>query len=405
MIEFERARQQLMAQATQLASMQQVALVDALGMVLAEDVLSTIDVPPTDNSAVDGYAFALASREQAQDGLVVSQRVAAGQVADALAQGSAARIFTGAAVPHGADLVVMQEDVRVEGEHVFVSADVVLTAGKNIRRRGQDVQAGETIVSCGEKLTPWHLGLLASVGIARVTVFKPLRIGVLSTGDELQEPGEVAQAGKIFNSNRYLMLTLIRACGFEPIDGGKVADTAAATEAALARMAEQVDVVVTSGGVSVGEEDHVRAAVEALGSIALWKIAIKPGKPFAFGNLGEALFAGLPGNPSAVLVTFLVLLKPFLDRCQGRVSRDPVPRLLRCAFSMKPGRRQEYLRVQLSDDITGKGNGACLILHPNQSSGMLSSACWADGLAVLAPGKEIRVGDALPFLSFEELLR
>lgn len=401
MIEFELARQQLMAQAKPLAPIQHVALVDALGGVLAEDVVSAIDVPPADNSAVDGYAFALVSREQAQGEFSVSQRVAAGQVAGALVKGSAARIFTGAAVPQGADVVVMQEDVRVGGERVFVSADVSLSTGQNIRRRGQDVQAGDVIVSRGEKLTPWHLGLLASVGIDRVTVFRPLRIGVLSTGDELQEPGEAAQAGKIFNSNRYLMLALIRACGFEPMDGGTVADTAAETEAALSRMAEQVDVVVTSGGVSVGEEDHVRAAVEKLGAIALWKIAIKPGKPFAFGNLGAALFAGLPGNPSAVLVTFLVLLKPFLDRCQGRVSRDPVTRLLRCAFSVKPGRRQEYLRVQLSED----SHGACLVLHPNQSSGMLSSACWADGLAVLAPSTGINVGDLLPFLSFEELLR
>lgn len=401
MIEFTLACQQLMAQAAQLAAPQQVALTDALGMVLAEDVVSTIDVPPVDNSAVDGYAFALAARAPVQHGLVVSQRVAAGQVPDALVNGTAARVFTGAAVPLGADVVVMQEDVSVRDERVVLAEGAALTTGQNIRRRGQDIQAGEVILSCGEKLTPWHLGLLASVGIGCVTVFRPLRIGVLSTGDELLEPGESVQPGKIFNSNRYLMLGLIRACGFVAIDGGTVADTAKATQAALSRMAEQADVVVTSGGVSVGEEDHVRAAVEALGSITLWKIAIKPGKPFAFGHLGDARFAGLPGNPSAVLVTFLVLLKPFLDRCQGRVSRHPVSRLLRCAFSVKPGRRQEYLRVQLIDDA----DGACLVLHPNQSSGMLSSACWADGLAVLVPGVAINVGDTLPFLSFEELLR
>lgn len=400
MIEFEQARQQLMAQAAQLALPQQVLLTEALGMVLVEDVVSAIDVPPEDNSAVDGYAFALGAQDHGPEGLRVSQRVAAGQVPDALVMGTAARIFTGAAVPFGADVVVMQEDVSVAGERITFGEKVALTTGQNIRRRGQDVRAGGVILSCGEKLTPWHLGLLASVGIDCVTVFRPLRIGVLSTGDELQEPGEPAQPGKIFNSNRYLMLALIRACGFVPVDGGKVADTAEATEAALSRIAKQVDIVVTSGGVSVGEEDHVRAAVEKLGSIALWKIAIKPGKPFAFGHLGDALFAGLPGNPSAVLVTFLVLLKPFLDRCQGRLSRQSVPRLLRSTFSVRPSRRQEYLRVQLVDD----GDGACLALHPNQSSGMLSSACWADGLAVLAAGEGIDVGDILPFLSFEELL-
>lgn len=400
MIDFEQARQQLMADAALLASPQAVALTDALGMVLAQDVVSSIDVPPTDNSAVDGYALALGALDH--DDLMVSQRVAAGAVPETLMAGTAARIFTGASLPQGADLVVMQENVRVFGECIRVADKSTLASGQNIRRRGQDVQAGEVILSRGEKLTPWHLGLLASVGIDRVDVFRPLRIGVLSTGDELQEPGESAQPGKVFNSNRYLMLALIRACGFVPVDGGQVADTAAATQAALARMAEQVDIVVTSGGVSVGEEDHVRSAVEALGSIALWKIAIKPGKPFAFGNVGDALFAGLPGNPSAALVTFLVLLKPFLDRCQGRdEDRPPVSRLLRCVFSVKPGRRQEYLRVQLIDD----GGGACLALHPNQSSGMLSSACWADGLAVLAPDQEVSTGDRLAFLSFEELLR
>ena len=330
----------------------------------------------------------------------VSQRIAAGDMAAALQAGTAARIFTGAEVPAGADLVVMQEDCQRDAETVTVSPGE-RGVGDNIRARGQDVRAGDTVLTAGTKLLPWHLGLLASIGINDVNVYRPLRVAVLSTGDELQEPGEAPAPGKIFNSNRYQLLSLVQACGFDAIDGGRVADTAAATEQALQRMADQADIVVTTGGVSVGEEDHVRAAVEKLGELTLWRIAIKPGKPFAFGSVGTTLFAGLPGNPSAVLVTFLMLLKPFLDLCQGRVCRESTAQHLPIAFAVsKAGRRQEYLRVRVQQD----GAGTVLEKHPNQSSGMLSSACWADGLAVLPVGKRVAPGDVLEYFSFAQLL-
>ncbi|MDF1782183.1 MAG: molybdopterin molybdotransferase MoeA [Alcanivoracaceae bacterium] len=373
-------------------------LLEALGCVLAEDVVSGIDVPPADNSAVDGYAVRVMNATM--NALPISQRIPAGVPATPLTQASAARIFTGAEVPSGADAVVMQEDCSADESSVRLHQGVRVAPGDNIRPRGQDVKKGELVLAAGEKLLPWHLGLLASIGVDRVTVFTPLRVVVLSTGDELQEPGEPAAPGKIFNSNRYQLLGLLKACGFAGIDGGVVADTAVASEAALQRHAHHADVIVTTGGVSVGEEDHVRAAVEKLGELSLWKMAIKPGKPFAFGRVGEAIFAGLPGNPSAVLVTFLVLLKPFLDACQGRQMQRNTAQQLPVDFDAKPGKRQEYLRVR----VVEKDGRRVLVKHPNQSSGMLSSACWAEGLGVLPAGVSVSRGDDIAYWDFAELL-
>ena len=397
MIDVDQARAQLMAAAQQRAPVVRVPLRQALGRVLAVPVSSPVDVPPADNSAVDGYAVAGAPVSP----LPVSQRIAAGTVPERLAPGTAARIFTGATVPAGADRVVMQENCTLAQDRLMVSNADAVSAGANIRPRGQDVRAGEMVLAAGEKLLPWHLGLLASVGIGEVEVYAPLRVAVLSTGDELQEPGEPPEAGKIFNSNRYQLLALLQQCGFDAIDGGRVADDCDATEAALASLAHQADVVITSGGVSVGEEDHVRAAVQKLGELTLWKVAIKPGKPFAFGRIGEAVFAGLPGNPSALLVTFLVLLKPFLDRCQGRQNSALAMQTLPAGFTSRPGKRQEYLRVRVRDE----SGVATLEKHPNQSSGMLSSACWAEGLAVLPADVALEQGDRLAYMTFAELMR
>lgn len=399
MIPFAEAQQRLMARAHLLAAIERVALNDALHRVLAEDVVSRIDVPPADNSAVDGYAIATAGLESFS--LPVSQRIAAGDVPDKLQVGTTARIFTGATVPEGADAVVMQEDCSESAEGQVLLPERKIAYAENIRRRGQDIEAGSVVVARGEKLMPWHIGLLASVGVDDVSVYRPLRIAVLSTGDELQEPGEAPLPGKIFNSNRYQILALIRACGFVAIDGGYVADSFEATRNALMERATNVDMIVTSGGVSVGEEDHVRAAVDSVGHIDLWKIAIKPGKPFAFGRVGESLFAGLPGNPSAVLVTFLILLKPFLDICQGRSTSVLLAQKIAASFSLTPGKRQQYLRVRVID---AEGD-ARLEKHPNQSSGMLSSACWSDGLAVIPAGESVTEGEALSFYSFESLLK
>lgn len=383
----------LQSQATCLCAVETVALTAAAGRVLATDLISPIDVPPADNSAVDGYAL---RSHDANQSLPIRDRISAGMVPAPLAGNSAARIFTGAAVPPGADAVVMQEDCVVDADFVSLPA---VKAGANIRRRGQDVQAGAVVLTAGTVLTPWHLGLIASLGLAEVAVRKRLRVALLTTGSELQRPGEVPLPGKIFNSNSTLLGSLLEQVGCEVSDCGMVADSAEATAAALKRAAQSAQLIISTGGVSVGEEDHVRDAVARLGRIDLWKVAIKPGKPFAFGKVENSLFLGLPGNPAAVLVTFLLLVKPLLDRCRGVIAPAPVWYALPAAFEIgKAGKREEYLRVRVNAD-------GVLEAHPNQSSGMLSSACWAEGLARVPAGRTVAAGELVDFLPFAQLLR
>ncbi|MBZ2190388.1 molybdopterin molybdotransferase MoeA [Alcanivorax sp. JB21] len=398
MMSVDAALARLLAAVPAPPAVQTVPLGESLHHVLAETVFSAVTVPPSDNSAVDGYALRYADLATHPEGLPVSQRIPAGAMPLPLAPGSAARIFTGASVPEGADTVVMQEQCTVQDD-----AETVLPTearqGSNIRRQGQDIDAGAEVVAAGTRLTARHIGLLASVGLAQVRVFRPLRVAVLSTGDELAEPGEALAPGQIYNSNRFLLCALLREAGFVPVDMGRVADRRADTEAALARAAAEADLVLTTGGVSVGEEDHVRGAVLAQGALDLWRIAIKPGKPFAFGRVGEVPFMGLPGNPSAVLVTFMVLVLPWLRRAQCLAGDPHWPvTWLPAGFSVdKPGRRQEYLRVQ----VAGPAGAQQLVPHDNQSSGMLSSACWAHGLAVVPAETSVAVGDRLAFLRFE----
>ena len=376
----------------------EVPLLDALGRVLAESVVSPIDVPGADNSAMDGYALRLGDASQA---LPVSQRIPAGTVGSPLTRGTAARIFTGAAIPPGADAVVMQEDCSEVAGVVTVSGDV--SAGQNIRPRGQDIAAGETTLNKGRVLRPQDLGLLASVGCAKVKVFRPLRVAALSTGDELVEPGNSQLAeGEIYNSNRYTLAGLLRNLNMEMIDCGIVADNPEATSRALRDAASRADCVITTGGVSVGEEDHVKSQVEQLGHLRLWKLAIKPGKPLAFGSIGETPFIGLPGNPTSVFVTFCLIARPFLLKLQGAVEADP-PRLeARAAFSVeKPGIRQDYLRVTLEN--TEQGLQA--LIFPNQSSGVLSSVSHSNALAVVPPGTTVFKGDKVEILLLDSLAR
>lgn len=371
-------------------------LLDALGNVLAEDVISPVAVPPADNSAMDGYAL------RASDAglpLPVSQRIPAGAVGVVLQPVTAARIFTGAAIPPGADCVVMQENT-VEKEGVVTLSGPV-QVGQNIRPRGQDIEEAEIILSRGRVLRPQDLGLLASIGCAEVNVYRPLKVAVLSTGDELMEPGSgELPDGAIYNSNRYTLGGLLRGINMEFVDCGIVADDPEATAQALQEAAACADCIITSGGVSVGEEDHVKNQVERLGQLALWKLAIKPGKPLAFGQVDETPFIGLPGNPTSVFVTFCLIARPFLLKLQG-VDETPPPRLWATAeFTVtRAGNRQEYLRVTLQNTEQGMRANR----FANQSSGVLSSVSHCNALAIIPIGTTVEQGDKVEVLLLDSL--
>jgi molybdopterin molybdotransferase len=372
---------------------------DALGRVLGEDVRSGLDVPPADNTSMDGYAMRCADVPAAGTVLPVSQRIPAGVAGDALKPGTAARIFTGAQVPLGADAVVMQEQCEALGEGVRV--DVVPASGQWIRRRGEDVQQGQVVLTAGTRLTPQALGLAASVGAATLQVMRRPRVALFSTGDELVMPGEPLKPAAIYNSNRFTLRALIQAMGCDCTDLGIVPDNLAATREALRRAALGNDLIVTSGGVSVGEEDHLRPAVKAEGRIELWQIAIKPGKPLAFGEVNRpggsaAYIVGLPGNPVSSFVTFLLMVRPVLLRLQGASDFEPRSTNMRADFDWpRPDKRREFLRAR-------RNEAGGLDLFPNQSSGVLTSAVWGDGLVDNPSGQAIRRGDAVRFLAFNE---
>lgn len=372
-----------------------VSLDEALGRVLSTEVTSQIDVPPTDNSAVDGYALKFSGTLSGVS-YRVSQRIPAGASPTALEEGTCARIFTGATIPEGADCVVMQEDAEYCADTDTVSFRCDSSEGANIRKLGQDVKDGSTVLNSGKIIGPPELGLLASVGIARVKVFRKLKVAIVSTGDELVEPGEVLAQGQIYNSNRPLMRSLLSCLGVEVIDFGIVQDDFGTTQAVLRKAAEQADIVLSSGGASVGEEDYIQRSISELGELAFWRIAIKPGKPFMYGNIAGTPILGLPGNPSAVLVTFCILVRPFIRLIQGAGAEHVASIDLPLGFDVRrAGIRREFLRVRFDEGV--------LIKHPNQSSGMLSSASWADGLAVIPEGMAPNQGEAVSFYSFAEL--
>jgi molybdopterin molybdotransferase len=378
-----------------------VSTFDALGRVLIEGVRSALDVPPADNTSMDGYALRCADVGSAGTLLPISQRIPAGVVGAPLQSGTAARIFTGAQVPAGADAVVMQEACEVQGDAVRVNT--VPTLGEWIRRRGEDVQRGAEVLAAGTRLTPQALGLAAAVGAASLRVARRPRVALFSTGDELVMPGEPLKPGAIYNSNRYALRGLIQALGCACSDLGIVPDRLDATRAALREAAECSDLIVTSGGVSVGEEDHLRPAVQAEGRLDLWQIAIKPGKPLAFGEVrrgdaSAAYFIGLPGNPVSSLITFLLAVRPVLLRLQGAADLAPRGFAMRADFDWpRPDKRREFLRVRRND------HGG-LDLFANQSSGVLTSAVWSDGVVDNPSGAAIRAGDAVNYLAFSDWL-
>jgi molybdopterin molybdotransferase len=398
----DEALAQLLAHAVPLPGRESVSTFDADGRVLAEDAVSQLQVPPEDNSAMDGYALRVADLAGPAVALRVSQRIPAGSAASALEPGTVARIFTGAPIPAGADAVVMQEDCEALAEQPgFVRIRQPAQPGQWIRRAGEDVSRGATVLAKGERLTPAALGMAASIGMDFVQVARRPRVALFSTGDELVMPGEVAPAqmrpGAIYNSNRFFLRTLLLRLGCELTDMGIVPDQREATRDALRSASQAHDLILTSGGVSVGEEDHIKPAVQQLGSLDLWQIAIKPGKPFAYGRVGSAHFIGLPGNPVSSFVTFLLLVRPFLLRLQGVTAVAPKSIALPAHFSWpRADKRREFLRVR-------RNAAGGLDLFANQSSGVLTSAVWGDGLVDNPAGRSIAHGDAVQFIAFSDL--
>jgi molybdopterin molybdotransferase len=399
------ALQELLGHALLLRESEQVATFDADGRVLAQDIISELQVPPNDNSSMDGYALRCADVPQAGVLLPLSQRIAAGSSGQALQAGTVARIFTGAPIPAGADAVVMQEDcAAVPGDSGLgsVRVNTISAPGQWIRRAGEDVLRGAIVLQKGELLTPAALGLAASIGMNSLLVTRQPRVALFSTGDELVMPGEVAprdmKPGAIYNSNRFFLRALLMRLGCVVTDFGIVPDRLDATVQALKTAAQNHDLILTSGGVSVGEEDHIKPAVQQLGQLNLWQIAIKPGKPFAYGKIENAHFMGLPGNPVSSFITFLVLVRPFLKKLQGQLDVASKSIAIPAHFHWpRADKRREFLRVR-------RNSSGGLDLYPNQSSGVLTSAMWGDGVVDNPPGKTITHGDVVRFISFAELM-
>lgn len=401
LMEIEDALTEILSSVEVGRQVETVSLSDALDRVLAEDVLADVNVPPCDNSAMDGYA--LRSADLSREGsitLPVRQRIPAGQVGQPMAPETAARIFTGAATPDGIDAVIMQE--KCIEEDGLVRFDGPVKVGDNIRRTGESVAKGDKILEKGTKIGPAHIGLAASVGVASVSVYKSLKVAILSTGDELKEPGEALGPGQIYNSNRYALRALLTKMQCEIVDLGTVEDDHASTKVALERAAKEADLILSSGGVSVGEEDHIKNAILELGSLDLWKLNIKPGKPLAFGWVGDVAFVGLPGNPVSAYVTFLLVGAPLIRKMQGQSHITPKATKIPLGFDQnKIGKRREYVRVRVEGT---KDGGRQLVSFPSQGSAVMASVFWADGLAAMPDGVLSKKGDLIDYLPFDQLL-
>ena len=401
MLSRDQALELLLSQVRPVQVTEIIPTLAANGRVLAEDVQSRLNVPPADNTQMDGYAVRAADCASGQARLRVSQRIPAGQPGTRLDAGCAARIFTGAMIPPGADAVVMQEQCVADGE--FVQINHTPGVGEWIRRTGEDIISGSDILPAGTRLGPAQLGLAASVGLAQLKVFRQLRVAVFFTGDELAMPGELLRPGAIYNSNRFILRAALENLGCVITDYGIVPDSLPATREALRLAAQNHDLIITSGGVSVGEEDHIKPAVEAEGRLNLWQIAIKPGKPLAFGEVdrqhgGASFFIGLPGNPVSCLITFLLFVRPFILRMQSVQNVTPAAYVLQADFDWpKADRRNEFLRAKINAD-------GALELFPNQGSGVLTSTVWGDGLIDNPPGQTIVRGDSVRFIPFTGVL-
>jgi molybdopterin molybdotransferase len=397
----DEALQRLKMQVTQLKGTEVVSLADGLGRVLAKMVSSPINVPQYANSSMDGYAICRSDWQGVTgEKYPVSQRIPAGAVGSKLHKNTVARIFTGAPIPEGADAVVMQELCTVEasGGEDLLQIQQLPAEGQNIRCAGEDIKLGSVVLSAGHQLRSQDVGLLASIGVTELEVIERLKVAVFFTGDEIIEPGKSLQPGQIYNSNRYTLTSMLKSWGCHVIDLGNVEDSLAATTKAFEKASEVSDLIITSGGVSVGEEDHIRPALESLGDLATWRISIKPGKPLAFGSVKQVPFIGLPGNPVSVFATGCVLARPFIKAMQGMPFESVEGVSVKVGFDLPyTVRRREYLRVRMHRDENNKQE---LFLFENQSSGVLTSASWADGFALVEIGRKLEKGDEVEFIPF-----
>lgn len=401
LLAYDAALDELIGHLSTVPGVSEKPLMQALGEVLAETQQASINVPSADNSAMDGYAFNTA--DLAADGatlLPVSQRIAAGHSGVKLQAGTAARIFTGAPIPEGANAVIMQEQVKLENDSISFEARP--EPGNNIRPAGNDIQAGNIILKKGTRLRAQDIGLAASVGLQSLPVFDKIRVGMFFTGDELVEPGQALGEGQIYDSNRYTLYGLLKSLGCDIVDLGVVGDTLEATKKAMLEASSKADLAVTCGGVSVGEEDHVRIAIEQLGKLHLWRLRIKPGKPLAFGQINNTAFVGLPGNPVSVFATFCLFVCPVIKILQGREWQKPVGTPVVAGFDWpKPDSRREFLRARLEPD----DNGQLLArIYPNQDSGVLTSTVWGQGFVEIAEGRTLQAGEMVDYLAYSQFL-
>lgn len=405
LLSLETALTELKSHAVALNKTEKVTLKESLGRVLAADLTSTINVPLADNSAMDGYVIISENlSHQDKNEFLVSQRICAGETGTKLKANTAARIFTGAPIPEGANAVVMQENCDYDVATNSVTIREIVTNGKNIRKAGEDIQLGATVLQQGQKLRAQDIGLAASIGVAELIVIQRLKVAVFFTGDELRDPGEPIQAGQIYNSNRYTLTGLLNSLGCDVIDLGNVEDTLGSTINALQSAANQADLVMTCGGVSVGEEDHIRKALEQSGQLSMWRVNIKPGKPFVYGTINskeKAIpFIGLPGNPASVFVTYCIFAHPYILKSQGAKDIEVNSFQVPSSFELTGDKnRNEYLRVRLEINQAGQSS---LSLYPNQGSGVLSSASWANGFAFIPVNTTIKIGEMLEFTPFSE---
>ena len=394
----------LIDSASVTAMTEAVSLDDSLGRILASDIHSTINVPGFDNSAMDGYTIALNDNQVAQENLSfdVVDRIAAGSTGNDLKIGNAARIFTGAPIPNGANTVVMQEECTLSEDKSQITVKRAINLNENIRPTGNDILKDNVILSSGRQIKPQDISLAASVGVGELVVFKKIKVGVFFTGDELVEPGNPLTPGKIYNSNRYALVALLKQVGCDVINLGNIEDKLDATCEALEALESQCDLIMTTGGVSVGEEDHVKPAVEKLGELNLWKIRMKPGKPLAYGKVKQTPFIGLPGNPVSSFVTFCIFSLPFIKKMQGNSNYESKILKVKTNFDCKRAKpRREYARVRIDHSTeTPLAN-----LFPKQGSDVMSSVVWADGIIEIPENTTFETGTILNYYSMSELTR